>query len=112
MPLFRIQSNVKIKDKEALLQRASTKMCEILDKPEAYMLVQFQKVKHLIFNGSTDGFVHAEVKAVNLNESATETLSKQVCEFLSEEFNISTKRIYVEFTNARGAMWGWDGKVF
>jgi phenylpyruvate tautomerase PptA (4-oxalocrotonate tautomerase family) len=42
----------------------------------------------------------------------TERLSKMLCDFVKEELNIPKNRVYIEFSDAPGKMWGWNGGTF
>ncbi|MEW6499601.1 MAG: phenylpyruvate tautomerase MIF-related protein, partial [Cyanobacteriota bacterium] len=34
------------------------------------------------------------------------------CQQINEKLGVSTNRIYIEFADAKGSMWGWDGSTF
>jgi hypothetical protein len=42
----------------------------------------------------------------------TETLSKEICGRVSRALGVPTDRIYIDFADAVGAMWGWNGETF
>jgi len=47
-----------------------------------------------------------------LSPDQVEKLSQVLCQELSAGLGVSSERIYIEFTNADGAMWGWNGGTF
>jgi hypothetical protein len=56
---------------------------------------------------------YAELKNVGtLSPGRCEQLSAILCRELSGGLDVSADRIYVEFTNADGALWGWNGTTF
>jgi hypothetical protein len=40
------------------------------------------------------------------------SLSKALCQELCAGLGVPAERIYIEFTNADGALWGWNGGTF
>lgn len=65
----------------------------------------------MLFAGSNEPTAYLELKSIGLPEPRTAELSKTLCHLMTE-LNISQNRVYIEFTDAPRAMWGWDGKTF
>ena len=42
----------------------------------------------------------------------TATLSREICERVSKALGVPFDRIYIDFFDAVGAMWGWNGDTF
>ena len=42
----------------------------------------------------------------------TETLSGEICQRLAAGLGVARDRIYIEFADAVGYLWGWDGGTF
>jgi phenylpyruvate tautomerase len=114
MPYVKIQSSAPVAEhkKSALLSDVSKQLAGLLGKPEAYVMTAYQQADAMTFAGSNDPCAFLEVKSIGLPQSATASLSKALCELVSQYLKIPTNRIYIEFANASGAMWGWDGRTF
>jgi phenylpyruvate tautomerase PptA (4-oxalocrotonate tautomerase family) len=112
MPYIKIQTNQKAENEEEMLNKLSVEMAERLEKPESYIMTALESDLKMTFGGSTEKTAFIEVKSIGLKESMTEELSLFICEFLENELEINQDRIYIEFIDAPGAMWGWDGGTF
>ena len=111
MPFIKVQTNQKLENKEEILKKLSAEMAEMLGKPESYIMTALENLK-MTFGGSTEKTAFIQVKSIGLKKSMTEELSQFLCEFLEKELKIKQDRIYIEFKDAPGAMWGWDGGTF
>lgn len=112
MPYIKVQTNQKVERKEVLLKKLSAAMADNLGKPESYIMTALEADLKMTFGGSTEKTAFIEVKSIGLKQSMTEELSKFICEFIEQELEIDQDRIYIEFADAPGAMWGWDGGTF
>lgn len=112
MPFIKVQTNQEVKGKEDLLKKLSAEMSERLGKPESYIMTALESDLKMSFGGSTEKTAFVEVKSIGLKQSITAELSQFICGFLEQELEIEQDRIYIEFADAPGAMWGWDGGTF
>lgn len=114
MPYVKIQSAASIsdQDKAALLKDASKQLAQLLGKPESYVMTAYQEAGAMTFAGDGAPCAFLEVKSIGLPTSATASLSKELCTLVNKYLNIPENRVYIEFANAPGAMWGWDGRTF
>lgn len=112
MPFIKVQTNQKVKKEEELLKKLSAEMAEQLGKPESYIMTALEANLKMTFGGSTEKTAFIEVKSIGLKQSMTEELSQFICEFIEQELEIEQDRVYIEFADAPGAMWGWDGGTF
>ncbi|SDH37790.1 phenylpyruvate tautomerase MIF-related protein [Halanaerobium congolense] len=112
MPFIKVQTNQKVKKEEELLKKLSAEMAEQLGKPESYIMTALEAELKMTFGGSKEKTAFIEVKSIGLKQSMTEELSQFICEFIEQELEIEQDRIYIEFADAPGAMWGWDGGTF
>jgi phenylpyruvate tautomerase PptA (4-oxalocrotonate tautomerase family) len=114
MPYLRIQTNVEREpgDSQPALLRVSSLLAEMLGKPEKYVMAALEAGQPMVFGGSEAPAAYLELKSIGLPQARTEELSRALCEFVSEEFGVRKERIYIEFTDAQGAMWGWNGGTF
>lgn len=112
MPYIKVQTNQKVEKEEELLKKLSAEMAEQLGKPESYIMTALEAGTKMTFAGSTEKTAFIQLKSIGLKESLTEGLSQFICKFLETELEIKQNRIYIEFADAPGAMWGWDGGTF
>ena len=114
MPYLKIQSNQRITDEQQqqIVREASSLVANEIGKPERYVMVAFDPVIPMMFAGSVEPCAYLELKSIGLPESRTADLSKALCEFISRHMNILPDRIYIEFSDAPRAMWGWNSGTF
>ena len=110
MPYLKIQTNQDITgvDKDEIRTRLSVLTAKNLGKPETYVMVRIEAAQPMLFAGDDAPCAFLELKSIGLPESKTEMLSKVLCQFLKDEFKIAPERVYIEFTDAKDSMWGWD----
>lgn len=114
MPYLKIQTNAALETDKArkLLKKASQLVSTQLSKPEAYVMVALEPPIPMLFAGSNAPLAYLELKSVGLPQAKTAELSKALSELIEKELGIARDRVYIEFANAQGAMWGWDGGTF
>lgn len=114
MPYLLIQTNQTL-DKEAekgLLGLASKRVAAELGKPERYVMVALQAGTPMLFAGSDAPLAYLELKSIGLPPNKTAALSAALCKLVGEALGVAEDRIYIEFADAVGSMWGWDGGTF
>jgi phenylpyruvate tautomerase len=79
-----------------------------LGKPEAYVMVALGPRADMSFGGdSTRPTCYVELKNIGQLEGAQAAqLSRLLCGELAARLDVAQDRIYIEFTNADGALWG------
>ena len=116
MPLLNLFSSAKAPDEPALsqmLKSFSTLLAHELGKPERYVMVGLAPRMAMSFGGSKEPSCYAELKNVGqLSSDKVEHLSEILCDAIAKAFAMPRDRIYIEFTNADGALWGFDGGTF
>jgi phenylpyruvate tautomerase PptA (4-oxalocrotonate tautomerase family) len=112
MPLLKIQSNRNHADIPGILKKASSTLSGILGKPEKYIMVSFEINPEMIFGGTNDPLLYIELKSIGLPRDRTMEISSRLSQFLSQETGVSPDRMYIEFSDAERAMWGWNGTTF
>lgn len=114
MPYLKIQSNqtIEASKQAALLTKASALVATELGKPEAYVMVNIEPTRPMIFAGIDEPTAYLELKSIGLAESQTKPLSAALCQLIQNHLNIAQDRIYIEFTDAPRNMWGWNGSTF
>ncbi len=112
MPYIKIQTNAEVTNKQELLKKLSTVASEGIGKPETYIMTAFSYVEAMTFGGNSEPAVFLECKSIGLKEEQTAGLSALLCSFCKNELNVPEDRVYIEFSSAKGVMWGWDGRTF
>jgi phenylpyruvate tautomerase len=116
MPLLNLFSSVEQPDEHALTQMLksfSKLLAAELGKPESYVMVGLAPRMAMSFAGSREPACYAELKNVGrLSHDKVEQLSGALCDAIAKGLGLQRNRIYIEFTNADGALWGFDGGTF
>jgi phenylpyruvate tautomerase len=116
MPLLNLFSSADRPD-GALLAQALNSLSKLLaaelSKPERYVMVGLAPRMDMSFAGSGEPACYAELKNVGqLSHDKVEHLSEVLCDAIAKALAVPRNRIYIEFTNADGAMWGFNGGTF
>ncbi len=116
MPLIKVQSSISQPEKstvESLLKELSANLAKHLGKPESYVMTAFESDVPMTFAGTFDPVCYVEIKSVgSMSSSQTKAMSQNFCQQIGERLGISTNRIYIEFADAKGYMWGWNNSTF
>ena len=110
MPLLNISTNNEIKNKQTLLSKSSQFISSLLNKPENFVMVKLSDSLEMFFAGTNEPSCFIEIKSIGSLEPSK--MSKLICEFFSNELEISVDRIYIFFQNVDSSMWAWNGKTF
>jgi phenylpyruvate tautomerase len=111
MPVLHVLTSAPLPEDGAWMRALSALLARELDKPEEYVMVIAAPRPAMIFGGSPAPACYAELKNVGGFESP-ETLSRKLCDALAAALGVPTDRIYIEFANADGRLWGWNGTTF
>ena len=116
MPLLQIQTSAQLATGRApagLLKALSSDLARELGKPESYVMVAFEGGAELLFAGTSEPACFAALKNIGtFAPSQTERLSALVTQHLSKALSVAPGRIYIEFVNAQGHLWGHSGTTF
>jgi phenylpyruvate tautomerase len=116
MPLIKVQSSVSAPDKaavEGLLKNLSANLAKHLGKSESYVMTAFESDLPMSFAGTFDPACYVEIKSVgSMSSSQTSAMSQDFCQQISDKLGIAKNRVYIEFADAKGYMWGWNGSTF
>lgn len=114
MPILKIQTNQPVDDvtRAVLLAEASLTVTAALGKPERYVMVAIEPTAAMIFAGNMAPLAYLELKSISLPVSRTASLSQALCHLMNKTLGIPSERIYIEFAEADGKMWGWNGGTF
>lgn len=116
MPLIKVQSSTKnINDNQVqnLLTTLSAKLAKHLGKPESYVMTAFEQNINMTFAGTFEPVCYVEIKSIGtMSPTQTKAMSQDFCDEINQQLGVNSNRIYIEFTDAKGAMWGWNGSTF
>jgi phenylpyruvate tautomerase PptA (4-oxalocrotonate tautomerase family) len=115
MPLIKVQTSIPSPDKstvESMLKDLSSRLATHLGKPESYVMTAFEADVPMTFAGSTDPVCYVEIKSVGTMGAKTKAMSADFCSKIESALGVPQNRTYIEFADAPGAMWGWNGKTF
>ena len=116
MPLINLYSSAPLPSQEAaraLLTSLSSLLARELGKPESYVMTNLVPRTEMSFGGSFDPVCYAEIKNIGKFEpDQTERISGLVCALVTKALGVSRSRIYVEFSDATGYLWGYNGATF
>ncbi|MFB2834298.1 phenylpyruvate tautomerase MIF-related protein [Floridanema evergladense] len=116
MPLIKVQTSVTAPEKaevESLLKTLSSGLAKHLGKPESYVMTAFEPNVPMTFAGTTDPVCYIEIKSIGtMSPAQTKSMSQDFCQQINQTLGVPANRIYIEFADAKGAMWGWNSSTF
>jgi phenylpyruvate tautomerase len=115
MPLIKVQTSIPSPDKaqvQSLLKDLSARLASHLGKPESYVMTAFTADVPMTFAGTTDPVCYIEIKSVGTMGAKTKAMSQDFCSQVESVLGVPKNRVYIEFADAAGAMWGWNGGTF
>ena len=114
MPYLKIETNQQV-DGGAIketLQRISGFVADLLQKPDKWVMVSIDHGSPMMFGGSTEPMAYVEIKSIGLPYDKCPDFSKDLCDFIESEFDIPADRIYIDFHDIDGKMFGWNRGTF
>ena len=115
MPLIKVQMSVKcdIETKKDICLSLSKICAEGIGKPETFVSSILEDDATIAFGGEITQSAFVVVKSIGgLNANINKTLSKMICECLSEKTGIPGSKIYINFMDVAGASWGHNSGIF
>ncbi len=116
MPLIEVRTSAAAPQGAAggsLMGDLSRLLAKRFGKPERWVMTGLQANLTMTFGGSTAPAAYVEVKNVGkMSPDDTTTLSGEICERLAAGLGVPRDRIYIEFADAAGYLWGWNGETF
>jgi phenylpyruvate tautomerase len=115
MPLIQIftSATVDAGTPNLLLSELSGALAKHFEKPEQWVMTCLVPGLAMTFGGNAAQSCFAVVKNIgHLTPDKTRELSADLGARLSRGLGIPQARIYIEFTDAVGYLWGHDGDTF
>ncbi|WP_013322579.1 phenylpyruvate tautomerase MIF-related protein [Gloeothece verrucosa] len=116
MPLIKIQSSVAAPDEtvvKELLKTLSSKLAKHFGKPESYVMTAFEPGVKMTFGGTFEPVCYVEIKNIGkMKPEQTKAMSQDFSQEIESTLGVPANRTYIEFADAVGALWGWNGSTF
>ena len=114
MPYLKLNTNIPIDSEHSskLLSQMSQLLAQETGKPERYVLVELNPGRPMLFAGSGAPLAYMECKSIGLSSKQARSLSASLSLLLGTALNISSDRIYIEFSDCPAEYWGWNGSTF
>ncbi len=110
MPLLNIATNKEIKNEQIFLSKSSEFISSLLNKSEKFVMIKLTDSLKMYFSGTNEPCCFIDIKSIGSIESSK--ISKPICEFFSNELDISKERIYILFQNVDPNLWVWNSRTF
>jgi hypothetical protein len=82
-------------------------------KPERWVMTCLVPGLPMTFGGDRAPAAFVAVKNIGeMTPDDTTVLSKEICTRVSKGLGVAFDRIYIDFFDAIGPMWGWNGETF
>jgi phenylpyruvate tautomerase PptA (4-oxalocrotonate tautomerase family) len=116
MPLIQVFTSAPAPPKaakEALLRTLSRSLSSHFQKSEEWVMTCLVPDLAMTFAGESAPACFAVVKNVGeLPPDRATRLSEALTKELAEGLGVQKERVYIEFTEAKGRLWGWNGETF
>ena len=116
MPLVQVFTSAPAPAADAqkkLLGDLSKLLAARFGKPERWVMTSLQPGVAMTFGGDPAPAAFVAVKNVGkMTGDDTTTLSRALCDRLAAALGVAPDRIYIEFSDAVGYLWGWNGETF
>ena len=113
MPSVSIQTNLSSEKVPAtFLKNVADEIADQLGKPPSVMMAVLETDKNMLFGGSDEPTLLAEVDGIELSAEAAPGISNYLFGLVEEELGIPAGRVFVKFTSVERGFWAGNGKVF
>jgi phenylpyruvate tautomerase PptA (4-oxalocrotonate tautomerase family) len=115
MPLIQVftSANPAEATRDKLLRELSGALAGAFEKPESYVMTCLVPGLAMTFGGSKEPACFAAIKNIGKIPAAKSAkISADLTSRLSAALGVPSSRIYLEFNEATGHLWGYDGGTF
>lgn len=96
-----------------MLSSLSKCVSSLLGKPERWVMTCLDPEAKMTFAGTDDLTCYVEIKNIGaISPKTAQQLSAELCQVLSTHLGVTSDRTYIEFAEAVGHHWGFDGSTF
>jgi phenylpyruvate tautomerase PptA (4-oxalocrotonate tautomerase family) len=114
MPLIRMETSIKIPEekKPDLISALSKITAEATGKPETYVMAILSEAA-MSMAGTTGPAAFLDVRSIgSINKKVNSRICQEVVALLDKSLGIPGERVYISFTDVKGANWGCNGTTF
>ncbi len=113
MPYFSIDTNQTLEEASTkeIMKKASSMIAGLLGKAESVVMVSLKPGTLMTFAGTDEPTAFASLKSIGLTTDQCPELSEKICGFIGHELGIPKGRIFIDFKNLEGKLFGWDGRT-
>jgi phenylpyruvate tautomerase PptA (4-oxalocrotonate tautomerase family) len=116
MPLVQVFTSAPAPAADAekkLLADLSRLLATRFGKPERWVMTCLQPGLAMTFGGAPAPAAFVAVKNIGkMTADDTDALSGELCDRLAAGLGLARDRIYIDFADAVGYQWGWNGETF
>jgi len=115
MPLIQVftSAGTPADGAKTLLGELSKLAAARFGKPERWVMTCLVPGLPMSFGGDRAPAAFVAVKNIGkMSPDDTTALSQEICARVSRALDVPFDRIYIDFADAVGAMWGWNGETF
>jgi phenylpyruvate tautomerase PptA (4-oxalocrotonate tautomerase family) len=116
MPLVQVFTSARAPSAEggaALLSDLSRLLAERFAKPERWVMTCLQPGLAMTFGGAPAPAAFVAVRNIGkMTPDDTAALSREICARLDKALGVPADRVYIDFADAVGYLWGWNGETF
>lgn len=111
MPYFSIETNKQIDEavNADLMKKATGFLAKTMGKPEHVIMVTIKPGLPYLFGGTDDPAAYVRIKSLGMEKERCPEFSEKVCGFLESEADIPKDRVFIEFVDIDGRIFGWNG---
>ena len=96
-----------------MLGDLSRLLAQRFGKPERWVMTCLQPNLPMTFGGDPAPAAFVAVKNIGkMTPEDTETLSREISARLQRTLGVPADRVYIDFADAVGYLWGWNGETF
>jgi phenylpyruvate tautomerase PptA (4-oxalocrotonate tautomerase family) len=113
MPLLKVQLTEELSSEKKVSMH--TRLCEIVSdvfsKPAPYIMVIIEK-SDISMAGKCGKTSFIELRSIGgITEKNTAAFTEMVTHYISNETGIPAERIFINFSDIPGSLWGWNGSL-
>lgn len=108
----KLTKNITVSEKDALKSQLGDAISLFPGKSESWLMCNIETGKEMWFKGeNSSDIAFIEVKLFgDVNKSASEKFTAQICSYLNDKLSISPSGVYIRYEG--GTDWGWNGSNF
>ncbi|EAA17477.1 hypothetical protein [Plasmodium yoelii yoelii] len=85
----------------------------VLGKPVAYIMSNYDYQKNLRFSGSNEGYCFVRLTSIGgINRSNNSSLADKITKILSNHLGVKPRRVYIEFRDCSAQNFAFSGSLF